>query len=126
MRRGWTLLLGAYLLLWVPITFANEIFAAGPSLGMRGAPALVELAVHGVVTVLCAAAGWMLLAAAPAALPVASGAVAAAALVSIQSLVWTRLPRQTAPGERVPLVLLILAHAIFWLVMLARARRRQA
>ena len=122
MRRALTMLLCAYLLLWVPIGLANEIFATLPSLGMRGAPALAELAVHAAAAVLAAAAGWMLLVYAPAAQQIAQVAVAAQAALAVQSLHWTVLPRQTAPGARLPLTVLAIAHALFWVAVLRRTR----
>lgn len=125
MRRGWALLLCAYLLWWVPLDFANELLATIPSLPMRGAPALVELIVHGAVAMLCATAGWMLWVRGPAASAFAAVAVAAAGLVSLQSLFLTVLPRDTAPGERLPLFLLTCAHVTFWLLMICSAARRE-
>lgn len=124
MRRVWVLLLCAYLLGWVPLNFANELFATVPSLQMRGAPAVIELAVHGISAMLCATAGWMLWAGAPAGLTLAATAVTAAGLVFLQSLFLTVLPRNTAPGERLPLALVTCAHTAVWLTILARAARR--
>ena len=59
-RRLLTVLLCGYLLLWIPLGIANEVLITLPSLDMRGAPALAELAFHLVVGILCATAGWML------------------------------------------------------------------
>ena len=125
MRRIWVLLLCTYLLGWVPLNFANELFATVPSLQMRGAPALIELALHGITVTLCATAGWMLWVGAPAGLTLAAAAVTAAGLVSLQSLFLTVLPRNTAPGERIPLALVTGAHTAVWLTILVRAGRRE-
>ncbi len=125
MRRVWVLLLCAYLLGWVPLNFANELFATVPSLQMRGAPAIIELALHGMAAMLCATAGWMLWVGAPAGLTLAAAAVTAAGLVSLQSLFFTVLPRNTAPGERIPLALVTCAHTAFWLAIIVRAARRE-
>jgi hypothetical protein len=118
MRRGWALLLCAYLLVWVPASFAASVLVAIPSLEMRGARAIVEIGVHGLVTLLSAVAGWMVSTRAPAALPFARAAVMAAGASSIQSLFWSVLPHDVAPGQRQPLAVLAVAHTIFWLVML--------
>lgn len=119
------LLLCAYLLFWVPLNFASELLATIPSLLMRGAPALLELALHAGVAVLCATAGWMLWAGGAAGLTLAAAAVMAAGLVSLQSLYLTVLPRNTAPGERMPLALVACAQMAFWLAMIARTARRE-
>ena len=125
MPRGWALLLCAYLLGWVPLNFAGELFATVPSLQMRGAPALLELAFHGAVAMLCATAGWMLWVRAPPGPAIAAVAVAMAALVSLQSLFLTVLPRNTAPGERLPIASIVFAHTTFWLIMIHRSGRRE-
>lgn len=122
MTRGLTLLLCAYLLAWIPAGFAVELFASAPTLGMRGAAAILELAVHAAVAMLCATAGYMLLIRAPSARAVAATAVIAAALVAIQSIYWTVLPRQLAPGEALPLVALVCATAGLWLLILRASR----
>jgi hypothetical protein len=126
MPRALALLLAAYLLIWIPLQFAREFFLTLPSLGWRGAPAIAELAVHAAVAMVCAAAGRMLLVRAPAALGAAAVAVTAGALVSLQSLLWTHLPRNVAPGEAGPLSLVVVAHALFWLAVIRRASRHRA
>ena len=125
MPRAWTLLLCAYLLLWVPIGFAYELFVTLPSIARRGPAAFAELAVHGAGAAICAAGGWTLLVRSPAAASAAAGAVIVGALLSIQPLFWTVLPRQVAPGERVPLTALAIAHAVFWLVMIRHYARKE-
>jgi hypothetical protein len=120
MHRFWTLLLCVYLLGWLPLEFAGELFGTVGSLDMRGAPAVVELAAHMVVAAVCAAAGWAMWTQAPAARTLAIAAVIAAALAAVQSLYWTVLPRNLAPGDRLPLATLAVVHAAFWLVMLTR------
>jgi hypothetical protein len=124
MRRGLTLLLCAYLLVWVPLGFAGELFASASTLGMRGAPAIVELSAHGAVAMFCATAGYMLLNGAPAARSAATAAVIVAALVAIQSIYWTVLPRQLAPGESLPMLAVVLASTGCWLAIIwARGAR---
>lgn len=126
MPRALALLLCAYLIGWVPLNFAARLLGALPSLGMRGAPAFAELAVHGAVAALCAAAGWMVWIQSPGRWPLAAAAVAAAGAATLQPLFWTVLPSSLAPGQRWPLTALVLAHAGFWLVLIARAHRRDA
>ena len=116
-------LLSSYLLIWAPGTFAIELFSAFPSMGMRGAGAWLELAVHGVVAVFCAIAGRMIRVAAPAAPGAATIAVAARGLVSLQSLFWTVLPRDVAPGAQVPMALLVCLNTTFWLLVIRRLRQ---
>src|SRR5687768_11101040 len=124
MLRGWAILLSAYLFVWVPVNFAVELIGTVPSLGMRGTPAWIELGFHGVTAVLCAAAGRMMRTGAPAALSAATLGVVAAAIVSIQSLLWTALPRDVAPGARWPLLAMAAATGGFWLFIIDRLRRR--
>jgi hypothetical protein len=118
MPRGWVLLLCAYLLGWVPVTFAFELLSVMPSIGRRGPVAVVELSAHAVAAIVCAAAGWMLLVRAPVAFAAAAAAIVVGALVSMQSLYWTVLPRHTAPSDRLALAALVSGHALFWLAMI--------
>jgi hypothetical protein len=124
MHRASALLLCAYLLAWVPAGLAGEVFSTIPSLSMRGAPAIVELGLHGAVAMTSATAGYMLLISAPAAVTMARAAIAANALISIQSLYWTVLPRNIAPGDSLPLLALAGVSAAFWLLLLGMAGRR--
>lgn len=118
MRRGLIFLLCFYLLVWVPLGFAMELFSSASSLGMRGPSAIVELLVHAAAAMFCAAAGYLLRNGAPAARAGATAAVIVAALVAIQSIYWTVLPRQTAPGESLPMLAVVLASAALWLAVL--------
>ena len=118
-------LLSSYLLIWAPGTFAMEALSVMPSIGVRGPVAWIELAVHGIVAIACAAGGRMLRIESPAGPAVAAVGVVARAVISLQSLVWTVLPRDVAPGTRLPLALLTCANAVFWLFvirLLARGR----
>jgi hypothetical protein len=116
--RIWPLLLTVYLAGWIPLNYASELSRVLPSLSSRGGWAAFELGVHGLVTLLCATAGWMVWTRAPAAMPVAAAAVAAACAATLQSLAWTVLPRDLAPGERLPLAALAIVHTAFWMVWL--------
>jgi hypothetical protein len=124
MRRGLALLAGTYLSCWIPFTFATELLGVLPSLAMRGRVALAELGLHALISALCAAAGWMLWTRAPAAFGAAAAAIPAAALIQIQSLFWTALPRNHAPGDRVPLAAVSVFVAALWLVLVYVARPR--
>lgn len=124
MPRALALLLCAYLLVWVPANFAGELFSSMSSIGRRGPLAVGELTFHGAVAALCATAGWTVRVRAPAAMPAAALAVIVSSIATTQSLYWTVLPRQTAPGERAPLAALVAAHAVFWLVVMRRYRDR--
>lgn len=124
MPRAWTLLLVAYLLVWVPVSFAGEFFATLPSIGRRGVLAVTELAAHAGAAAICATAAWMLLVRSPSAGTGAAIAVIVSGLVTIQSLFWTVLPRQIAPGQALPLAALASVHMAFWLALLRFYARR--
>jgi hypothetical protein len=121
MRAALALLLCGYLLVWVPLGYAVELLGVWPSLGMRGAPAALELTVHGLAAMLSATAGWMILSRAAAGSRLAVAAVVLNALASFQSLFWTVLPRNVAPGGAWPSAALALGGAVFWLVVIRLA-----
>jgi hypothetical protein len=123
-RRLGSQLLSSYLLIWIPGTFAAELLTTLPTFGMRGRLAWLELAAHALVTVTCAVAGRMLRIDSPSASGLAAVGVTLRALVSLQSLFWTALPRDVAPGMRLPLALLACAIAAVWLVMIRWINRR--
>jgi len=125
MPRGWALLLCTYLLGFVPIAFATELFSTLASIGMRGTVGIAELSLHALSAIFCAVAGWMLLVRAPPGPAAAGSAIIVSSIVSIQSLFWTVLPRNVAPGERLPLTAITCGHAVFWLVVLSRYARRE-
>jgi hypothetical protein len=116
-------LLSSYLLIWAPGTFAVEFLRTMPSLGVRGPAAWIELAVHGVVAMTCAAGGRMLRLGSPAGPAVAAAGVAARAAIGLQSLFWTALPRDVAPGTHLPLALLTCANAVLWLLVIRSLTR---
>jgi hypothetical protein len=112
------LLLCGYLLLWVPLGYAVELLGAWPSLGMRGAPAALELTLHGLAAMLSATAGWMIFSRAAAGSRLAALAVVVNALALLQSLFWTVLPRNLAPGGAWPAAALAVGGAACWLVLI--------
>jgi hypothetical protein len=122
-RRIAAQLLSSYLLIWAPGTFAIELLSTFPSIGMRGPVAWLELTAHGAVAAFCAVAGRMLRIGSPSA-PLASAiAVGVRAVASLQSLVWTMLPQDVAPGMRLPLALITCANGLFWLFVTRRISR---
>jgi hypothetical protein len=95
--------------------FAIELLTTLPSIGMRGAFAWMELAGHGAMAALCAVAGRMIRFGAPAASAFAVAGIITRAVVTIQSLFWTRLPTDVAPGTRGVFTVLACANAAIWL-----------
>jgi hypothetical protein len=124
-RRVAAQLLSSYLLVWAPGMFAIELLSALPSMGMRGPLAWTELGVHGSVAALCAVAGRMIRLGAPAATTLAAAGILARAAVTIQSLFWTLLPQDVAPGTRGPFVALACVNAAIWLGVAVWTRTRR-
>jgi hypothetical protein len=123
-RRIAAQLLSSYLLIWVPGMFALELLSALPSMGMRGLPGWIELAVHGAVAMVCGVAGRMIRIGTPAASTVAVSGILARAAISIQSLFWTTLPSQVAPGTRGAFIALACINAVVWLGVVRWTTRR--
>jgi hypothetical protein len=123
MPRGWVLLLCVFLFVWEPLRFAGDLSGSIGTLGMRGTPGVVELAAHAAAAMLAAAAAWGLLIRNPGAPLLASIAVAASAMVTIQSLYWSYLPGNAVPGEQLPLSVVAIAHAAGWITYLRKSRR---
>lgn len=115
--RGW---LCAYLLGWVPLNYAAEVSRTLPSIGFRGAPASIELATHGLIAAMSAAAGWMLWIRNAAGSAFAATAVLAAAAASVQSLYWSALPHNLPPGTKLPIALVAVSHGAGWFLYLRR------
>lgn len=124
--RGWLLLLCGWLFVWEPMRVAGEIAGAFGTLGMRGVAGTVELAAHGAVASVAVAAAWGLWHGSPAGPRIASGALAASAAVTVQTMYWSHLPGDVAPGQPLPLSILAVAHAAGWIVYLRRSRRVRA
>ena len=61
---------------------------------------------------------------APSAQPMAVFGIVARAATSIQSLFWSVLPRDVAPGTRGPFTALACANAIVWLGIVYWTRER--
>jgi Protein of unknown function (DUF2569) len=126
MPRGWLLLLCAFLFVWEPLRFAGDLTGSLGTIGMRGAPVVIELVAHGAIAAISVAAAWGLWIRNPRSPTLASMAMAASAAATIQSLNWSRLPANALPGERLPLSILAVAHAAGWIAYLRRSRRVRA
>lgn len=124
MPPGWLPLLCVALLIWRPLNFAIELPATLPSLPVRGPLALIEMIFHATIAVLAVAAARAIWGHMASALAMARLALLGSAAASIQSLNWSVLPSQTAPGEPVPYSILAALHAGLWLFYLQRFSRR--
>ena len=120
MPRGVRWLLCATLLVWRPLDFAIEFPSTLSSLGMRGAPGVIELLFHGAVAALAVAGVRALSNAMPSGLMLARAALAGSAVATVQSFYWSVLPHQTMPGDKLPLATLGVVVAGVWLVYLRR------
>jgi hypothetical protein len=114
------------LFVWAPWSFSIELGESLLSLGMRGPLAILELVAHFAVTAVSVAAGWSLWHRRPHGPMLARVAVVGLAIVAVQSLYWSVLPRQTPPGSELPLAALATAHAALWLLYLHRSVRIRA
>jgi hypothetical protein len=108
---------------WAPLGYARELVETLPSLDMRGTLAFVELLIHGVIAAVSVAAAWSLLSWRAHGPALARVALIGLAAVSVQSLYWSVVPRQTPPGTELPLAALAIVHAAAWLVFLQRSSR---
>jgi hypothetical protein len=122
MSRGVRWLLCATLLVWRPLDFAFEFPSTLSSLGLRGAPGVIELLFHGAVAALAVAAVRALSNAMPSGLLLARAALVASAVATVQSFYWSVLPHQTMPGDKLPLATLGVVVAGAWIVYLRRHR----
>ncbi len=120
MKRQWPLyVLALFLFLWEPLRVAGELTQSLSTIGMRGAPAIAELIVHAIVAAIAVAAAWALWNGAAHGPAMAIVAVILSAAASVQSLYWSHLPRQTAPGSQLPLAAIAVAHAAAWVAYLS-------
>jgi hypothetical protein len=123
---NWLQILTIVLYIWQPVTFAGELLLSLGSLGMRGAPAVIELLAHAGSAGLSVAASRALTNENPAGPWMAAVALTVAAILGVQSLYWSSLPHNTMPGDKLPLAALTVAHSAAWLIYLRRSRRVQA
>ena len=126
MRPRFLLLLCAYLAVWIPFNAAALASSSLPSVDTRGAAAAVELAAHLGSAALCVAAGWMLWNRNPAGARLAAIALCVNAVVAVQGLHFSALPRDVPPGLAGPLTILTLGFCLTWLVYLRRSRQLRA
>ena len=114
-------LLIVLLIVWEPLHFAAEAIGVLPTIAYRGALAILELTVHGVVAAVSAAAGLALFNGAPDARRLATFAVIGVAARTVQSLYWSVLPNNTTPGaEPVFAGVAIVAAGVAIVVLLRR------
>lgn len=123
MARGWVVALCAVLIFWRPLGYIPELLQSLPSLGMRGVPGALELLFHGIVAGVAVAAAQALWNERPSARLLAVLALIGSAAAAVQSLYWTALPSQTAPGTEPVIAALAIGHAALWLVYVARSKR---
>lgn len=116
MRR----LVAALLVFWESLRFASEALMVFSTIPYRGAAAAIELVAHGLVAALTAAAGLALWNASPDARRLATIAVIASVLRTVQSQYWSVLPNNTAPGDEPLIVGLTLVIGVIALVVIAR------
>jgi hypothetical protein len=113
--------LGAVLIFWEPLHFAAEALGVLPTIAYRGALAIAELILHGVVAALSAAAGLALFNGSPDGRRLAAVAVIAVAARTIQSQYFSVLPNNTTPGaEPVHAGVAVVAAAVAILVVRRR------
>ena len=122
----WMRLLCAYLMLWVPFSFSALANRSIPSLDSRGLAAGVELAVNAIAAIVCATAGFMLWVRNPAGAWAGRAALVLVAVVTIQAVTASTLPRDLAPGLALPIVVVTLVHAGAWIAYIGRSRRLRA
>jgi hypothetical protein len=120
------LVLAAFLLVWMPLTFSGELTATLPSIAIRGWAAVLELLVHGAMTAFFVAAGLALVRRDPHGPTFAVIALAGSSAVIVQSMFWSVLPRQTMPGDRTLIAVASIVHAAAWIAYLRRSRRVRA
>ena len=89
----------ALLIFLEPLRFGAEALMVIPTIGYRGALAIVELVAHGAVAALSASAGFALFNRSPDGHRLARLAVLVVTARSIQSLTWSVLPNNTPPGS---------------------------
>ena len=116
--------IAALLILWEPMRFATEALTVFSTIAYRGAIAGVELVVHGCVAALCAAAGLALWNASPDARRLATIAVVASTVRTIQALFWSSLPNNTPPGDELPRAALAAIVGTVAFVILRRSEDR--
>ena len=116
-------LLATFLVFWEPLHFAAEALGVLPTIAYRGPLAVFELCLHGVVAALSAAAGFALFNGAPDGRPLAIVAVVAIAARTIQSVYFSVLPDNTAPGAEPVYLIVAVALAIAAVAGLRRVPR---
>ena len=111
-------IVAALLVFLEPLRFGAEALAVLPTITYRGPLAAVELAAHGLVAALSAAAGFALWNGSPDGRCLARIAIVAVTARMLQSLAWSVLPNNTPPGgELLPAAIGIAASAAALVVL---------
>lgn len=119
-------LLAAFLFFWEPLHFAAEALGVLPTIAYRGPLAVLELSVHGAIAAFSAAAGFALFNGAPDGRPLAILAVVAVAARTIQSVYWSVLPNNSAPGTEPVYLIAAVVLAIVAVAVIRRVRSDDA
>jgi hypothetical protein len=113
-------LLAVLLIFWEPLHFAAEALGVLPTIAYRGALAIAELILHGIVAALSAAAGLALSNGSPDGRRLATVAVIAVAARTIQSLYFSVLPNNTTPGAEPVYAAVVVGIAVVAVVVIRR------
>lgn len=112
------------LVVWEPLNFAAALLRVWPTLTYRSWTAVAELAMHGIIAAICAAAGVMLLNGTPDARRMARLAVVLSVGRVIYSTYWSELPSQIVPGDRLfYTVVAVAAGGVALLILRAPSER---
>ncbi|MEO5897543.1 MAG: hypothetical protein ABIS06_17775 [Vicinamibacterales bacterium] len=105
------------------MNFAGEALTVVPTIVYRGLLPAFELAAHGVVAALAAAAGLAIWNSAPAALRLGTVAIIASAARTVQSLYFSRLPNNVVPGDEPTIAMASVVVAALALAVISRSER---
>lgn len=114
-------IVAALLVFLEPLRFGAEALAVLPTIGYRGPLAMIELAVHGLIAAVSAAAGFALWNGSPDGRRLARIAIIAVTARALQSLAWSVLPNNTPPGGEFFSAGVAIAISAAALVVLRRA-----
>ena len=109
--------------MWEPLNFAVRALGILPTIAYRGWVSALELAVHGAVAAVAAAAGLALMNRTHAAHRLATVAVLASCARMIQSVSFSTLPNETVPGQEPYVVIVALTFTILALAIIRRSAR---
>ena len=111
-------IVAALLVFLEPLRFGAEALSVLPTIAYRGPLAIIELAVHGLIAALSAAAGFALWNGSPDGRRLARIAIVAVTVRTLQSLAWSVLPNNTPPGGELLSAGVAIVVAVIALVIL--------